>query len=395
MIQTADQIYVRKVNTTIVLETLRKLAPLSRAEISNHTGLNRSTVSSIVQVLLDHELIRETELQEDRVGRPGMSLTLNPKGGFAIGLEINVDYIGALLVDFNGRVLHQLKVDCHPKETADQILKKAVDLGRVMVELAAQSGVTVFGIGIGLPGVIDIHQGNLVFAPNLGWRDTPIQKIFYDQLKIPVFIENEASCAALGEYRYGVAQEVPDFVYLSGGVGLGGGIMLQGELFRGSLGYAGEIGHTVIYQNGNLCSCGRRGCWETYVGSDVILEKYKKSINGGKPDQLEFDDLVKAAEQNDPGVTKILNETAVHLGVGVVNLVNIFNPALIVLGGELSRVGQWIIPKISEMIIDQALTGNLDQLPVRASQLGSDACLKGAVSLVLDEVIRNPYNWIS
>jgi len=188
MIQTADQIYVRKVNTAIVLETLRKMAPLSRAEISNYTGLNRSTVSSIVQILLYDDLIRETELQEDRVGRPGMSLTLNPLGGFAIGLEINVDYIGALLVDFNGRVLHQLKVDCHPKETKDQILNKAIDLGRVMVERASQSGVTVFGIGIGLPGVIDIHQGNLVFAPNLGWRDTPIKKLFYDQFNVPVIL---------------------------------------------------------------------------------------------------------------------------------------------------------------------------------------------------------------
>ena len=395
MIQTADQIYVRKMNTAIVLETLRKMAPLSRAEISNHTGLNRSTVSSIVQGLLDHDLIRETELQEDRVGRPGMSLTLNPSGGFAIGLEINVDYIGGLLVDFNGRVIHQLQVDCHPKETKGQILNKAIDLGRVMIERASHSGVTVFGIGIGLPGVIDIHQGILVFAPNLGWRDTPIQKVFYDQFNVPVFIENEASCAALGEYRYGVAQEVSDFVYLSGGVGLGGGIMLQGELFRGSLGYAGEIGHTVIYQDGNLCSCGRRGCWETYVGSDVILEKYKNSLNSKNSSHLEFDDLVQAAEQNDPTVMGILRETAIHLGVGVVNLVNIFNPALVVVGGVLGRLGEWVIPQVSEMISGQALTGNLDPLPVRASQLGSDACLKGAVSLVLDEVIRNPSDWIS
>lgn len=395
MIQTADQIYVRKMNTAIVLETLRKMAPLSRAEISNHTGLNRSTVSSIVQGLLDHDLIRETELQEDRVGRPGMSLTLNPSGGFAIGLEINVDYIGGLLVDFNGRAIHQLQVDCHPKETKDQILKKAIDLGRLLFERASHSGVTVFGIGIGLPGVIDIHQGILVFAPNLGWRDTPIQKVFYDQFNVPVFIENEASCAALGEYRYGVAQEVSDFVYLSGGVGLGGGIMLQGELFRGSLGYAGEIGHTVIYQDGNLCSCGRRGCWETYVGSDVILDKYKNSLESENSSYLEFDDLVQAAEQNDPTVMGILRETALHLGVGVVNLVNIFNPALVVVGGVLGRLGEWVIPQVSEMISGQALTGNLDPLPVRASQLGSDACLKGAVSLVLDEVIRNPSDWIS
>jgi glucokinase-like ROK family protein len=395
MIQTADQIYVRKVNTAIVLETLRKLAPLSRAEISNRTGLNRSTVSSIVQILLDNKLIRETELQEDRVGRPGMSLTLNPLGGFAVGLEINVDYVGGILVDFNGQVRHQLRVDCLPQENRDQILNKVIDLGRVMFEQASQLGVTVFGIGIGLPGVIDIHKGSLVFAPNLGWRDTPIQKIIYDQFNVPVFIENEASCAALGEYRYGVAQEVTDFIYLSGGVGLGGGIMLSGELFRGSLGYAGEIGHTVIYQDGNPCSCGRRGCWETYVGSDVILGKYKISINSETPIHLEFDDLVQAAGRNDPTVMSILRETAVHLGVGVVNLVNIFNPALIVLGGELSCIGEWVIPKISEMIIDQALTGNLEPLPVRASQLGSDACLKGAVSLVLDELIRNPSDWIS
>jgi glucokinase-like ROK family protein len=406
MIQTADQNLVRKMNTSIVLDTLRRMAPLSRAELSNHTGLNRSTISSIIQVLIDHQLVRETELQGDRVGRPGMLLTLNPQGGFVVGLEINVNYVAGILIDFNGDVHQQIQVANELKENRDQILQKAIRIVQELFERVFQIGGVIFGIGVGLPGVVDIHQGKLVFAPNLGWRNLPIQKILSEQFNTQVFIENEANCAALGEYRYGVAREITDFIYLSAGVGLGGGIMMNGELFRGSQGYAGEIGHTVIYQGGNLCGCGRRGCWETYVGSDAVFKKVKEIIISGKPsiinsmvsgdlNKLAFDHVVEAAIRNDEVAIIALQEVARHLGVGITNLVNILNPSMIVLGGELSRIGDWIISDISETVRSQAITDMVDSLPIKTSQLGADACLKGAVSLVLDEIIRNPIEWLS
>ena len=309
----------------------------------------------------------ETGLQGDRVGRPGMLLTLNPQGGYAVGLEINVNYIAAILVDFSGKVHQQLKVVCDLNENRDQILQKAIRLVQEMFERIFRMGGIVFGIGIGLPGVIDIHQGNLVFAPNLGWRDTPIQKIFYDQFHVPVFIENEAKCAALGEFRYGIAREVTDFIYLSGGVGLGGGIMLNGELFRGSHGFAGEIGHTVIYEGGTLCSCGRRGCWEAYVGSVAILKRVMELVATGKSSVLNsmisekqpkfnFQQVVEAAAHKDEVAETVLLEVANHLGVGITNLVNVLNPSMVVLGGEFSRIGEGIISDISKLVKDQAIT---------------------------------------
>lgn len=406
MTETADQLYVRKINTVIVLDTLRHFQPISRAALSKKTGLNRSTISSIIQSLIDINFVRETELQVERIGRPGMLLTLNPSGGFAIGLEINVDYVSAILVDFNGKLRRKLFRSIQRDLAQHEILMVAVRMVTALTDLGRSLNIPFLGLGIGLPGVVDSSAGNLVFAPNLGWRDLEIGKIFFNQFNVPVLVENEANCAALGEYRYGVAKGVPNLIYLSAGIGMGGGILVDGQLFRGSQGFAGEIGHMVIEQGGNACACGRHGCWETYISPLAVISQVRGHITDGSPSSLleitkgrlqylSFSQIVIAARQGDALSLQAINEVAHYLGVGVANLINIFNPNLIVLGGALAQAADLIIPQIQDRLPATLIAGRAASVKIQPALLDVDACLHGAVALVFDAVMRDPTNWLN
>ena len=262
---TADQVWVRKKNRSIILDTLRTRHTLSRAGLAAETGLNPSTVSSIINELLDDNLVRETDLVQPITGRPGRLIELNPVGGCAVGVEINVDYLSIILTDFTANILWRERVCSDPQESQECILRQVEALIERALVQGAERGLRHLGIGIGVPGLVDLRQGKLRIAPNLGWYDVPILEILSRRFDLPVYLENEANAAALGEYYFGNAFEVKNLIYLSAGVGLGAGILVGGKLFRGSQGYASEVGHITFDSNGELCGCGKKGCWETFV----------------------------------------------------------------------------------------------------------------------------------
>jgi glucokinase-like ROK family protein len=399
---TADQALVRQINTVTVMDTLRLFAPLSRADLSSRTGLNRSTISSIVADLIGRNFVRETTLQDPSIGRPGMSLEFNPMGGCAIGLEIGVDFLSVLLVNFTAEVLWRERIEQIRVLPQAELVEKAAQMVEACLEHAAQVGLRPLGIGVGVPGLVDASQSSLVLAPNLKWQNVPLHEILSKRFNLPVFVENEANSAALGEYFYGAAHGKSDFIYLSTGVGLGGGIMLGGKLFKGSGGYAGEIGHITIYENGELCGCGRRGCWETYIGPQAILRRVRQLLENsqspsilyelanGQLETLDMKAIVLAAKRADPVTISGLSEVGQHLGAGLANLINIFNPELVVLGGALSLVYPWLKNSVQHAINASALSPLVKTVTVRPSQLGLDSCVYGAVAMVLDGVLRNP-----
>jgi predicted NBD/HSP70 family sugar kinase len=259
----ADQGLIRKLNTAVILDILRRHAPLSRAELAARTGLNRSTVSIIVNSLIEEGFVQETDLQSPKIGRPGMLLMLNPKGGFAVGVEIGVDFISVILTDFVANVLWRGRVLSDPVEDQIRVIDRASELTQQAIDTGLEQGLRPLGIGLGVPGLVDIRQGKLVFAPNLRWTNVPLRLMWSQRFDLPIFVENEANAAALGEYYFGAARGVNSFIYLSAGIGLGGGVLIDGKLFRGSNGYAGEVGHMTVDPEGELCGCGKRGCWET------------------------------------------------------------------------------------------------------------------------------------
>lgn len=396
-----DQSFVRKVNTLTVMDALRLFAPLSRAELSAQTGLNRSTISSIIGELIQDGYVQETNLQDPKIGRPGMLLQLSPNGGFAVGIEIGVDFFSIILANFTAEVLWRKRVFHDSQAPSVQIIEQAEALINESIGIGTAHGLRPLGIGVGLPGLVDARQGKLVNAPNLGWSVMPLRLMWTRLFNLPVFVENEANSGAMGEYFFGAAHGKEDFIYMSTGIGLGGGIMIGGKLFKGSNGYAGEIGHTTIYAGGEQCGCGSRGCWETYVGPRAIIRRIRQTLEEGHHsvindlvcgdlDKLTVDVVVEAALCADPIAMKALRDVGADLGAGISNLINIFNPELVVVGGVLSPASPWLLPIIQESILRNTLPQLIENVSVVPSQLGLDSCVLGAIALVLDDVVREP-----
>lgn len=394
---------VRTHNAAVVLQQLRLHAPLSRADLAKRIGLNRSTVSSIVEQLLHAGLIQETCRQTDKLGRPGLSLAINPLGGCAVGVEMDGAGVRVVLTDFTANCIWRRTLKVEGTGRQEDYLQGAEELVRKALLHAQAMGLRVLGIGVALPGLVDVHSGELRYAPSLHWHDIPFRERWSRRFGLPILIENNANAAALGEYYFGVAQNVPNFLYIGASATMGGGIVINGELFRGRGGFAGEMGHMMLAPDGALCSCGRRGCWETLVGPAQVVAEYRRRSpnaermlqeddatggrNGGESD---FAKVVRAAEAGDLAAEAVMQQMGEHLGIGIANLVNIFNPQLVVLGGYYSLAHETIIPMIKATITRHSLFPMRMALSVLPSQRGADDGILGAVALVLDDRMRAP-----
>lgn len=401
MVTTADQNLVRKFNTSVVIDTLRHQAPLSRAELATSTGLNRSTISSIINSLLEDNLVQETMLQSDRVGRPGMLLELNPSGGFAVGIEMGVDFFSLVVTDFVANVLWRKRIESDPNDGEKVILHRAFKVTEEAINEGRSRGLRPLGIGMGIPGLVDLRLGQVKFAPNLGWRNTPLRQLWSEEFHLSVFVENDSRAAALGEYYFGVARGMNNFIFLNADVGLGAGIIIGGKLFRGSRGYGSEVGHMIIDPNGELCGCGKHGCWETLVGPRAVVRRFKETLRQGVPskvlhavdndlENVTFKGVATAALQGDAAALAAMQEVGKNLGLGIANLVNIFNPQMVVLGGELNFASEILLPVIQKVVAENAMEMTGEDVKITASVHGTDACVVGAATLVLDDILHEP-----
>ncbi|MEX1021255.1 MAG: ROK family transcriptional regulator, partial [Litorilinea sp.] len=393
----ADQGFIRKRNASLVLNELRLSAPLSRADLAKRIGLNRSTISSIVAQLLEEQLVHETELQTDKIGRPGLSLELNPSGGCMIGVEVGVGISKVILTDFLAGNIWKGRLELPLEEPIDGYLHAAGRLVEHALREAAKQQRRVLGIGISVPGLVDVTEGVLRISPNFRGQEIPIVGPWRKRFGLPVIVENDANAAALGEHYFGVAKDAPNFLYLGAAAGIGGGIIIDGKIFRGRGGYAGEVGHMTMDPEGDMCNCGKRGCWETLIGPRAVVERYRRSVAAGSASPLSknlegvtFGAIVEAAEIGDLAAVSVLQEVGHDLGLGIANLVNVFNPQLVILGGVLSLAHETLIPMIRETVKQNSLYPMRAALSILPSEYGTEDCLMGAVSLILDDLMRAP-----
>lgn len=398
----ADHNLVRQINSALILDRLLADSPQSRANLAQQTGLNRSTISSLVSDLIARHLIREVGREAaDSRGRPGILLELNPNGGCVVGIEINVEDITVILTDFTARTLWHRHVALPDGSPQAEVLRLAEDLIDEALRAGMAYHLTPLGIGLGVPGLVDVTDGALVYAPNLTWHDVPFREIWGHKFGVPLYVENDGNAAALGEYYFGVAKGYSHFIFLGTGVGLSGGLMLDGHIYRGVGGYAGEIGHIIVESGGELCACGRRGCWETLVGPRAVIRGIVHALKNGAPSlipdlvggelgRITMDVVVGAANRGDQLARDTLADIALHLGTGIANLVNLFNPELVVLGGSLTLAGQYLVPPISRIIAAETLSLPGNMVALSLSSLGAEACVKGAVALVIDGIVRDP-----
>jgi N-acetylglucosamine repressor len=377
----ADQATIRRLNMSSILKLLRQQGTLSRADLAKELGVTRNTVSNIVSDLLDAELVMETKLRREGTGRPGLLLELAPTGGYAIGLEIDISRIIVIAVNFQADVLWETSVTLKPGQSREQILVQAEQLIQAAIDQGKNMHLRPLGIGIGLAGLVDAAGANLIYAPTLGWRQLPLKTRWEEKFKLSVWLDNEANTSAVGYYNYADSSSL-NMAFLSIGFGMAAGLMLDGKLFRGSGGYAGQAGHMKIRPEGERCSCGDRGCWSTEVGLTAVARLTGQS--SGDIDRIEM-----ALNEGDAKTKNALAQMADMLGIGLVNLINLFNLDLIILGGAMRPLLPHMLEQTRNTVNERALPNPRADVRIKVSDRDDDSVF-GAACLVLDAVISNP-----
>lgn len=399
--RTGDQTFVRHLNRSLILDQLRLRSPLSRADLAGITGLNKTTVSSLVDELMAGEFVREIGRETSGGGRPGMLLELNPDAGCIIGAEIGVGQINVILTDFRATIFWRRQLRYEKSEDLHQVLARLTTLLRQAGQQGQRTGRRLFGAGLAIPGLVDVASGTLIFEPNMGWRDVPLVHRLASELDFPIFVDNDANAAALAEMYLGAAQDVNDFVYVVANVGLGTGLVIGGHIFQGASGFAGEAGHMTIDPDGPLCRCGNHGCWERLASQRALIERVQTAIQAGEhsaverlvqsePDDLTTQAILDAARAGDAVCLRALNDTGRYLGVGIANLINTFNPSLVAFGGALSLADEFLMPVVHQVVQERAMEQPRRVARVVVSAFRSDACVMGGVALVLHDILSRP-----
>jgi glucokinase-like ROK family protein len=266
---------------------------------------------------------------------------------------------------------------------------------------AGLRGGSVLGLGLGVPGLVDVEQGWLLYAPNLGWSNVPLRRLLEAEFQFPVYVDNEANLAALGESYFGAGRSSDFVLYVSSGVGVGGGIVLNRRILAGVAGVAGEVGHMVIDPHGPRCGCGNAGCWETFINQAALYRRVRAAVEAGQPsslvaatggqcEQLTVGCIVDAARLGDAVALAALEDTARYVGLGLTNLINALNPHLVVLGGEMSRAGEFLIPAVKSLVRQRALPGSRDSVEIVIATHGSDGAAMGGIASIYRRVLSQP-----
>ncbi|WP_308425760.1 ROK family transcriptional regulator [Sphaerisporangium melleum] len=371
-----------------MLRFVRENAPCSRADIAASTGLNKATVSSLVADLIDRRLLRETGLTENRVGRPATMLVLDGSPYAAIGIEVNVDHLTAVAIDLAGtELLSWRRSFPGAAATPGQTVAAVAALARRVLNRMAKEARQVLGLTVAVPGLVDVN-GSVGIAPNLGWRDVDLSGDLAKALRdpgFPVLVDNDANLAALAEHRFGPHGGVADLVYLTGEVGVGAGVILDGRLRRGGRGFAGEIGHIQVDPAGAQCRCGRRGCLEAVAGMAAVLHD---TAPDATPAELEpeIEDIVRLARGADPSVLGTLAGIGGELGKGVAVIANMLNPEVVVLGGYYVALAPWVLPAAQAEFARRSVAPDGGGTRLVASTLGYRAAALGAAARLLDSI---------
>jgi predicted NBD/HSP70 family sugar kinase len=394
----ARPVDVRQHNLALIVQRVAAVGSASRAELARITHLTKGTVSTLVQELIRLGLLVELGVQQDgRRGRPRSALALNGDYLCGIGLEINVDYVAVCAADLLHRVrFHRVEVIDNRGVAPPRVLDRAARLVRTALEAAETDGLVPAGIGVALPGTMVVDERRLLVAPNLGWSNVAIGDELVERLMpidVPVLVDNEANLAALGELWLGIGDESGDYVHISGEIGVGAGIVVDGALFRGSRGLAGEIGHVVVDPNGPICSCGGRGCLERVAGQDAILRGAGLPTTTATSIGLSenpLHDLLGLLEGEDERALAAVRNAAIALGIGLADVVNTIDPDAVILGGTYAPLAPWLEKPLEQTLAGQVIASEWRPIKIRASTLGPDAAVRGAASWIIQQVLSAP-----
>ena len=386
---------LRRVNRSAVLRPLFLAGPLNRVVLSQLTGLSSASVTNVIGDLLEEELVVEVGTEESDGGRPRVLLQVNPDFGVVIGVDVGETRILVEGFDLTMTEIAGATVGVHPQEHDAPSIVEHVSVA--VNELRAQfesDGKRILGVGVAVPGVVEHDPDATVYAPSIGWQEVPVARLLRERIDLPLFIENGAKTLGQAEMWFGAGRGTRHAVVTLWGTGVGAAIFADGVLYQGAASSAGEWGHTSSVVGGKNCRCGAAGCLEAYIGAEALLREWARADEAvSLPsvfDQEEWLDRLVEASSTSDAASLLLDRTATYFGTAAANLVNLFNPERIVVGGWAGlKLGPVLLPKIRAVLAAQALDYSATRVTVELGQLGNDAVALGASTLVIEELLAS------
>jgi glucokinase-like ROK family protein len=381
---------IKSLNKHTVLDLIR-FTPggISRAELAQRMELSRAAMTAIVNDLLESDVVHETESRGGQSGRPPIILEINAVRGRAVGIDMGASHLSIVLTDFGAQVIDEIEVPFKVSDGPELCISQANNL---MEDLLKKNQLTIKNInalGIGVPGPIASDAG-MVFAPPImpGWDGYPIQASLEEKWDLPVSLNNDAELGALGEWAYGVGRGENYLAYIKVGTGVGSGLLLNGQIYRGATGSAGEIGHLTIEENGPLCDCGNSGCLEALAGGKAIARQGQEAIRTGKRtllsslgpvESITARDVASAARRGDLVSQQIIANAGRYLGIAIAGLVNLFNPQTVIVGGGVAQIGDLLLQPIRDTVSQRSLRASARTVKINTAVLRRHSSGMGAI----------------
>lgn len=388
-------------NKRVILDMIR-FTPggISRAELARQMYLTRSAISTIIDDLKGMGLVDEIETGPTTGGRRPILLAINPRFGYVVGIDMGATHLCLVVTDFSAHVLEEIE---HPFSVADGPQSCLTQINHYLIDLLSRIDLNISqisAIGMDVPGPV-VAEAGVVSSPPImpGWDGYPIRTHLEELWQVPVSIGNDAELGALGEWAYGAGRGESNLAYIKVGTGVGAGLLLDGRIYRGTTGCAGEIGHITIQENGPLCTCGNHGCLEAMAGGQAIARKAQEAIKAGRrtqlsmitPEKILAVDVAAAAQRGDLLAQQIITEAGTYLGIAIASLVNLINPSMVVIGGGVSQLGDLLLEPIRKTVMDRSLHSAAKVVRITSAVLGRRASSMGAVvqtiNLSLDRLV--------
>jgi N-acetylglucosamine repressor len=395
-----EKLFPKRRNIIEVLRVLQRKRPVSRAEIARLSNLTPATVSRVVAELRRLGIVREQGPGVSMGGRRPILIEFNPDAFYLAGVDLGITKTICVVIDLHGNILSKEKLDIDIDAGRDWIIKRMLEVtSRAMAKVSESVRNRLAGMGISLSGIIDTERGVSVFSPSMpNWRDVPIVDRFEREFHLPVFMENDARAMALAEARFGAGRDHDSFFCINIGHGIGSGIVIHKELYRGRTLTAGEFGHMTLMPSGPLCHCGNRGCLDVMAGGHAIAASAIRVVNsgadtlirelaGGDIKRISARVVAQAAKEGDPIAVQLLNEVGRYLGIAIASITNLLDPEVIVIGGGVANAAEFFFDEIRETVLKRAFTTMTGAPEIVPSALGEDASSIGAAALVLYETI--------
>ncbi len=390
--QASPVLFTRSASREVALDLIRRSpGGLARSELAALLQVSRSAVTAIVDDLLERGLLREGTYRPSRGGRRAVPLQINCSVGTLLGVDIGATHISMILTDLGAHVLAEVEAPWAIGQGPEACLHRLAEMVADLLEKPKDGHPYPCAAGVGVPGPVVADRGLVVAPPIMpGWDGFPIRQRLEDLWGLPVSLHNDAELGALGEWSFGAGRGVQDMVYIKVGTGIGAGLLLNGRIYRGVTGTAGEIGHITIQQDGPRCSCGNRGCLEAMAGGLAIAEQAIAAVRRGEatalathtpPESLTALDVAEAAKRGDHLSQRILRNAGLLIGTAIATVVNLFNPSLVVLGGGVAQVGDLLLEPVRETVERRSLRASARDVRIQAAMLGRRSSAMGAIAL--------------